>query len=102
MKQLVKKNFPTNLKLADVIPVFKKIDSTLAENSKRITYGMKGVWETHKLYKQITITIFMLLQKKVQYSICIDDLNKKMKDLTWSERIYRCSADGHFKSIWYD
>ena len=32
-----KKSFPKNLKLADLIPVIKKIDSTLAGNYRSVT-----------------------------------------------------------------
>ena len=36
-KIINKKPFPTNLKLADLTPVFKNIDSTLAENYRPVS-----------------------------------------------------------------
>ena len=41
----------------------------------------------------------MWLQKRVQYLICIDDFNRKMENLPWSEKIYRCSTDRLIKAF---
>ena len=67
-----KKSFPKNLKLADLIPVIKKIDSTLAGNYRSVTVlpNVSKVFEKlmqkqSNNYINIFISpFFMWLQKK--------------------------------------
>ena len=94
-KIINKKYFPTNLKLADVTLVLKKIVSTLAENYRpvRVLPTASKMFEK-VIQKQFRnhinkfLSLFLCDCKKgVKYSICIDDINRKMESLPWSERI---------------
>ena len=88
-----KKSFPKNLKLADLTPVIKKIDSTLAGNYRSVTVlpNISKVFGFLKnSYKSNLIIIstysyhhFLCgYRKRVQYSIYIDGFNGKNKDLS--------------------
>ena len=97
-----KKIFPTNLKLSDVTPVFKNEDFSLSENYRPVSV-LPTISKYLKLHKQVLINLFIWLQKKVQYTICIDDFNRKnRKDLSRSEMIYTCRPDELIRSIRHD
>ena len=98
------KTFPTNLKLADVTPAFKKKDSTLAENYKPVSVSptlSKGLGNSCKQISNFInkFTLFMWQQERVQYTFCIDDFNRKMENLPRSERICRCSINELIEGI---
>ena len=69
--------FPESLKLADVTPVSKKSDPTLVSNYRPISVlpTAKSIWEVNAssskwIYRQASFTIFMWLQKGIQYLNC--------------------------------
>ena len=94
-KIIIKKSFPANLKLADVTLVFKKIVSTFTESYRPVRVLLTTSKEFGKvIQKQFRNHINKFLssflrniKKGVKYPIWIDDINRKMEYLPWSERI---------------
>ena len=81
---LLNKNFPVNLKLADISPIFKKKDQTFAENYRPVNVLITVSKEFERIIqKQISDYIgkFLFPFLYGELSVCFINANRKMNIL---------------------